>query len=784
MLRNYFITAFRSFSRKKSYTLINVIGLAVGLASSFLIFLWIQDEYRMDRFHVNEAQLYQVMKNDRYSDGQVRTSPAVPKPLAQALEEGFPEVKEAELALWGQDMVVTNGEDRYREEGSYVGQDFFEIFSYPFLQGNPKTALRDINAIVISETMARKYFGDQSAIGKTLRINEQEDVQVTGVFQDVPKYSSITFNFALSVEKFIRDNEWTEDWGNSGLRMFVLLEPQTNLDQINAKIKDIVKEHAAEEVSELFLQPYADRYLYGKFEDGQQAGGRITYVRIFSIVAVFMLIIACINFMNLATARSAQRAKEVGVRKAIGANKKLLVGQFMAESTLIVLLALILAVLLVELALPFFNQLTDKSISVDYTDPMLLGSVLGIAVFTGLLAGSYPALFLSSFQPAQVLKGTVRHSSGATLFRRSLVVFQFTVSILLIIGTVVVYDQISYMQNKNLGVDKENLAYMYKEGAMNEQYETFKQTLLQEPGVLSVTASSQNPLDVGHSTESPEWDGKKPGELISFHIINADYDFIETMGIRLVAGRDFSPAFSTDTSKYIINEAAAQAMGMDHPVGERLSVWDKTGKIIGVVKDFHSRSLYEDISPLIIRLAVPATYYVFVRTEAGQTKQALSSMEDVSQAINPAYPFEYKFLDQTFQETYQREEVIGSLADIFAAIAILISCLGLLGLASFTAEQRTKEIGVRKVLGASVSSLVVLLSQDFTKLVLVGFVIASPVAYYLMNQWLQDFAYRTELSVGVFAMAGLAALLIAWLTVSYQSIRAARANPVNSLRSE
>ncbi len=362
--------------------------------------------------------------------------------------------------------------------------------------------------------------------------------------------------------------------------------------------------------------------------------------------------------------------------------------------------------------------------------------------------------------------------------------FQFAASILLIIGTFVVYDQISYMQDKNLGVEKENLAYMPKEGAVSEQYETFKQQLLQQPGVLNVTASSQNPLDVGHSTDSPTWEGKQPDDMIEFRVINAGYDFIETMGMQLADGRDFSPTFSTDTSNYIINEAAARVMGMDQPVGAPLDVWEVEGKVIGVVKDFHSGSLYEEISPLIIRLAIPDTYLVFVRTEAGQTSEALASMEKVSQAINPAYPFEYKFLDQTFQEAYQREEVIGKLANVFAGLAILISCLGLLGLASFTAEQRTKEIGVRKVLGASVGNLVVLLSQDFTKLVLVGFALASPIAYYLMDGWLQEFAYRTDLSIFVFALAGLLALAIAWLTVGYQSWRAARANPVKALRSE
>ena len=786
MFRNYLITALRTFYRKKAYTLINIVGLATGLASSFLIFLWVQDEYRVDRFHEYDARLYQVLKNDRFSDGQISTSRSVPTPLAQALEDNFPEIQQAEPDRWGVQLLVANGEDRYREQGNYVGQDFFEIFSYPFVQGNPKTALQDINAVVISETLARKYFGAQPAVGKTLRLDDQKEVQVTGVFQDIPSYSSNRFSFAMPIEKFNRDNEWTQEWGNSGMRMFVLLAPQTDVDQLNAKVKHLVKEHVPDEDTEVFLRPYADDYLYSysNFEDGQRAGGRITYVRMFSLIALFILIIACINFMNLTTARSAQRAKEVGIRKAIGARKGSLVWQFMAESTLIVLFALGLSLLLTQGILPFFNQLTGKSMSVDYRSPTTLGIIAGVGVFTGLLAGSYPAFFLSSFQPVKVLKGTVGNHRGAALFRKSLVVFQFAVSILLIVGTFVVYQQIDYIQHKNLGLDKDNVAYVYKEGALGDQYESFKQELLQQPGVASVTASSSSPLDVGHSTESPEWEGKNPDDYISFLVMNTDYDFIETMGMHLRAGRDFSRLITTDTANYLINETAARVMGMDDPVGQPLTMWGQAGTIVGMIADFHAQSLYEDISPLILRLAPQDTDHIFIKTEAGQTSQALESIEKVGQAVNPAFPFEYQFLDQDFQRLYERETVISQLANIFTLMAMVISCLGLLGLASFTAEQRTKEIGVRKVLGASVSHLVMLLSGEFTKLVIIGFVLACPLAYYLMDRWLQSFAYRTQLSVSLFVLAGATALVIAWLTVGYQSVRAARSNPVSALRSE
>ncbi|MEM8964887.1 MAG: ABC transporter permease [Bacteroidota bacterium] len=784
MLRNYLLTAIRSFAKKRSYTFINILGLAIGLASSFLIFLWIQSEYQIDRFHANGQQLYQVLRNVHYASGPTLTYQTIPKPLAQVLEDEFPEIQAAELISWEEESLLAYDENSYREQGNYVGEDFFEIFSYPLTEGDPATVLNELDAIVISETMAQKYFGDQSAVGKILRFEDREDLRVSGVFRDMSEQSSINLDFVRPMKRFIRDNSWVEDWGSNGLRLFVLVAPNADVIQLNSKVRDIIDQHQEYDDADVFLKPYADRHLYGKYEDGQLIGGRITYVRIFSVVAVFMLIIACINFMNLATARSGQRAKEVGVRKAIGANKNSLIGQFMAESTLVVLFALSLAVLLVEISLPFFNQLTNKNIIVDYLAPTILSIGVGIVLFTGLLAGSYPALFLSSFQPARVLKGTVQQNPRAALFRKGLVVFQFAVSILLVIGTIIVYEQVNYILNKDLGLEKENVIYTYREGTLHDQYEAYKQQLLQQPGILAVTSSSQSPLRIGRSTGNVQWDKKQQDDDMEFMIVNAEYDFVSTMGMRLKDGRYFSRDFSTDTTNYVINEAAAKAMGMTDPVGETLTVWEEPGKIIGMVEDFHAASLHEQITPLIMRLTPDDTYLIFVRAEIGKTAEALASMKKVGESLNPAYPFEYKFLDQTFQEDYQREETIGKLSTIFATLAILISCLGLLGLASFTAEQRTKEIGVRKVLGASVSHLVWLLSSDFTRLVTISFVIASPIAYYLMKQWLQDFEYQVDLSVGVFALAGIAALLIAWLTVGYQSVRTARANPVDSLRSE
>jgi putative ABC transport system permease protein len=513
-------------------------------------------------------------------------------------------------------------------------------------------------------------------------------------------------------------------------------------------------------------------------------GGRIEYVRMFGVVAVFILLIAAINFMNLATARSGQRAREIGVRKAVGASQRSLVGQFLGESVLMAVLALAVALGMVAAGLPAFNALTDKAITFGRLFPGTVLLFVGLALLTGFLAGVYPALYLSSFNAIAVLRSTFKARRSAVGLRKSLVVFQFAMSILLIVGTLTVYRQIDYIRQKNLGLDRENVVSLTLEGGIQQQYDAFRQELLARPGIASVTATSTNPLDVGQSTTDPTWDGKDPESVVLFHIISARHDFIETMKMEMVAGRSFSRAFATDSVGFIVNEAAARAMGMKDPVGQRLAFWSREGQIIGVVKDFHMTSLYAPIEPTIIRLAPNDTWRLFVRTQAGQTEAALASLEAVYKKFNPAYPFAYEFLDASFEQTYRSEMVIGTLARTFAVLAVFIACMGLFGLASFTAEQRTKEVGIRKVMGASVANLVVLLSRDFIVLVLIAFVLTAPVAYYVAVAWLGNFAYHVALDAQVFAVAGVAALLIAWLTVGYQSVRAAVANPVRALRTE
>ena len=786
MFSSFLATSLRFFRKQLSYTFINIGGLSVGIACSLMIFLWLQDEMKTDRFHENEGRLFRVMRNAYFTDGKIFTWSAVPKPLAQTLEDEYPEVQEAELMSWEQEFLVARDEQAYKEKGRFAGKDFFSIFSYPFLEGDPATALEDVNSIAISERLATKIFGDTPALGKMLRVDDREEFKITGVFKDIPPHSSIRFDFIIPVEEYIRRNDWVENWGNNGLRMFVLLDKNASYSDFNAKIKDIIREHSEDSDAEPFLQPYEDMYLYSDFEEGKLVGGRIEYLRIFAIVAIFVLVIACINFMNLSTARASKRAREVGIRKAVGARQRALFAQFMSESFMIVGFATVLALGFVWLLLPYFNELTEKAITFSLLDPTLLMILLGVLLFTGLLAGSYPAFFMASLDTIKILKGSLRSGKQAALFRKALVVFQFGISILLIVGTAIIYRQVQFIQDKNLGLERENLLYMPLEGNLMDDYRSFKNELQQQPGIRSVSSASQHPLRVGNSTTGIEWDDKKPDDQILFSIINADYDFVETMQMELLEGRTFSREFSTDTVNVIINEEAARAMGMDNPIGQDITVWgDYSGQVIGMVRDFHFSSMHEKIGPLIIRLAPEqAQSLAFIRTEAGMVTEALAAMEAGSKTFNPAFPFEYHFVDQDFEELYRSEMTIGRLASMFALVAIFVSCLGLLGLASFTAEQRVKEISVRKVLGASVSNLVMLLSGEFSRLVIIGFVLAAPLAYYLMEQWLQGFAYRINLSVVIFIVAGVAALLLAWLTVAYQSFRTARCNPADVLRNE
>ena len=789
MYRNYFITALRNFKSQKAYTFINVAGLSIGLACAILIALWVNDELKVDQFHEHGDRLYRLDRHVSFSDGNIYTWQSVPKPLAQVLEKDIPEVEHAELVQWDNQHIISIGDKAYREKGKHLDTAFFEIFSFPLIEGTPTEVLKDPDAIVISESLATKYFGadwkeNNKAVGQILRVDNSWDAKVTGVFEDVPNNSTMRFDIAMSMSRFLSTRPWLDHWGNSSLQIYVRLKEGADLAAVNAKIEGLIDKNHEGANAKLFLHPYEDIYLRSDFKDGQLVGGRIEYVRIFSLVALFILIIAAINFMNLASARASKRAREIGIRKVVGANRSTIFQQFMGESMLIALMALALSIVIVEMTLPSFNEMTEKELAIEYLNPINLVLLIGIALFAGFLSGVYPALFLSSIRIIHVLKGTLKYSFKGAALRKGLVVFQFTLSILLIISTLTMYQQINYIQTKNLGLDKDNLLFMSLEGKMAEQYEAFRQELLNQPGIVNVTTSSQDPLSVGNSTSDPTWEGKDPNSSLLFSIINANYDFVETMKMEIVKGRSFSNEFATDTANYIINEATARAMGMENPVGQMMEFWQRKGQIVGVVKDFHFASLYTDIDPLIIRMDPEETWMMFVRIDATQTETALAALEKLHGEFNPSYPFQYRFLDENFQRTYKSEFTTGKLSNAFAVMAIFISCLGLFGLASFTAERRTKEISIRKILGASVSRLTILLFSDFTWLVLVAFAIAAPLGWLAMNNWLDSFEYHIDISLWVFILAGVAAMLIAWLTIGYQSMRLAMANPVKSLRTE
>lgn len=788
MLRNYFIVALRNLTRNKVFSAINLLGLALGLTCSLLILLWIQDERSVGTHYPNGASLYRVYTR-QFQDGKVTADQGTPGLLADELKRQFPEVEYAATFSWEEPHLISVHDKVARQNVRYVGADWLRLYGIPLLAGNPASALNSPTGVVLSRKLAEQYFGSPpAALHQTIRLDNTTDYQVTAVFENLPVSAEAGYDFLLSWSGFMTRHAWAREWGNSPVQTRIRLRKDTDPIAFETKIKSFLQERngvaGADLDIHLFLQPESEAYLYSNLENGYPSGGRIAYVRLFGIVAGFLLLIACINFMNLSTARSARRAREVGVRKVVGAGRWVLFGQFMGESLLLTSLSLLLALIFTSLSLPLFNQLTGKQLVLPTTSLPFWAMLLGLDVLVGIVAGSYPALFLSSLQPLGVLKTTFRLGNGARAFRRGLVVLQFILSMLLIVGTVVVYWQLNYVQTKNLGYERENLLYVPLEGELATSYEAFKQALLQMPGIESVT-QLQNPLlGLGNSsTGGISWPGKAPNDHLEFKIQATGYDLVKTLKLS-VRGRDFSPAFGTDSTNYLINEAAASRLGYADPLGQPLTQWNRSGRIIGVLKDFHYGSLHQPIEPLIIRLDQAATYQVMIRTQPGQTKAALTSLESLYRRMNPKVPFSYQFADEEYQKLYQNEQLVGTLANLFAGLATFIACLGLLGLTAFTVEQRRKEIGVRKVLGASITSIVTLLSKELLQLVLLAIVMAAPIAYYAGHQWLAHFAYKITLNGWIFALAGLVALLIALLTVSFQAIKAAIVNPVKSLRTE
>ena len=785
MLKHSFILLYRNFLRAKGFFLINLTGLTAGLACTLVIYLWVRDELQMDQYHEKSERLYEVMENQRYAD-EIMTTHSTPGVLAEALVEEVPEVEYATTTTWTNSYTLSVDDRNVKASGYHVGKDYFNIFSFNIVQGNPDQLLEDKYAMVISADLAQRLFGtEENVVGRSVELQHEKTFQITGVFDKVPSASSYQFDFVMNFREFADENEWVRSWGNNGPSTYVTLKPGTNVTAVNDKIKDFIKGKEDESNVTLFLVPYASLYLHGNYENGQLSGGRIEYVRLFSVIAIFILLIACINFMNLSTARASVRAKEVGIKKSIGAQRGSLVLQYLNESVVIAMISMFIAALAVWLFLPVFNVITEKHIVLNFDDRALIGWFTGITLFSGLLAGSYPALLLSAFKPAAVLKGVVRGSWSELWARKGLVVFQFFLSVILIVSVLVIYKQIEFVQSKNLGYDKDHLIHFPIEGVVESKLETFLSEVKRIPGVVNAGNISHSLLGRNSNTSGLSWEGKNPDDNILFENVRVGFDAIETMGFALAEGRSFSREFSTDTTAIILNEAAIRVMNLENPIGKVIRLWDEVDlQIIGVLKDFHFQSLHEAVNPLFMTLSPKNTWNIMVRLARGREKEALGALTDFYNSFNPGFTFEYEFQDTNYAKLYAAEQRVATLSGYFAAFAILISCLGIFGLAAFTAARRQKEIGIRKALGCSSTKIVLLLSSDFTGMVLLSIVLGLPASYWLLQHWLSRFAFHVDLEVWFFIVAGLVALLIAWFTVASQALRAANTNPVECLRSE
>jgi putative ABC transport system permease protein len=787
MFKNNLKVARRNLVKNKMFSFINISGLSLGLTCSALIALWIQDEYNMDSFHENDDRIFTVTSFE-YSGSEITGSYDTPGLLGEELKHVMPEVESACNYAWSSYYTFAVKDKKIKINGNFAGIDFFKIFSYPLLLGTKQTALKTPESIAISRKMATNLFGSpELAMGEAIRFEDYKDLKVTAVFEDLKDNVSEKFEYIINWNLFIERNNWLNEWHNSGPTTFVLLRkhvtPETVLPKLRHFIKNYDKEYSDLDRLELGLQPFHDKYLHSNFKNGYISGGRIEYVQLFTIVAVFILLIACINFMNLSTARSIKRAKEIGVRKVIGAMKGTLISQFMLEAFLFTIIAVLLSIVLLVILLPQFNLLTEKNISSPFTDLKFWIGIFSLIFITGIISGSYPAFLLSSFKPIAAIKNNLRLSSSSGVFRKALVVFQFGLSMIFIVGMIVISRQVEFIYNKNLGYQKSNLIYLSLTGNIAANFDLFKNEALKRKGIVDITSMSQRPVEIENSTGDVEWDGKVPNTKPNFTQAAVGYDFVKTMKATMLYGRDFSEDHADSTS-YIINETALKIIGYKDPIGMPLIFWGNSGTIIGVIKDFHFNSLHVPIRPLILRLKKGKWGYALIRTTPGQTQLALAGLESLHEKLNPAFPFAHQFADEEYAYLYASEKIAKQLSVYFAFIAILISSLGLLGLVIFSAEQRTKEVGVRKVLGASVSQIIALLSKDFMTLVFVSVVLSSPVAYYLMNEWLQGFEYHIYIQWWIFIIAALGSVIIALLTISFQAIKAATTNPVNSLKSE
>ncbi|MGD8538717.1 MAG: ABC transporter permease [Candidatus Aminicenantes bacterium] len=772
MLKNSLKISLRSVKKHKGYSFINIFGLAAGMSCCILILLWVQNELSYDRFHKNVNSIYRVAGN----------STSQPAPLGPALKDGYPEI--LNTVRFSNPNVSVRYQDKCFNENNFCFADLsvFEVFTFPFIQGDSQSALKDPYSVVITEKAAKKYFDKEDPLGKVLRIQNETDLHVTGIIQNIPSNSSLRFDFLGSFEMY--SSPVGNHWCNHAYRTYIQLAKHVRAEHILPEISDIVMKNCKIVHKPIELQPMGRIHLYEE--------GAIAYVYIFSAIALFVLMIACINFMNLTTARSRNRIKEIGIKKVVGAYRSSLIKQFFMESILFALVSLLLAIVTLVIVLPYLNSFLETDITFNVMrNPFLLGGLICITLITGILSGTYPALFLSSFRPAKLLKslaGSTVVSARGSLFRKGLVVTQFAISITLIIGTLIIYNQMNYIRNMNLGFDKDQLIYISIKGDIVQKRDSFRNDLLKNPNIAGVTLASSLPSYVGNTASGFSWEGMDANLKPYWQFVSTDFDYIPTLGLDIIEGRNFSKQHATDTSEaVIVNEKAAAIMGFESPIGKQFDLWGHQCQIIGVVKNFHFRPVHQHIEPLMIWIGSDAfkrQILVRLHPHVSNLQSTLAHIKNTWQTYAHGFPFEFHFLDEAFDQNYRDEQKFGEIIRYFTLFAILISCLGLFGLAAYMAEQRTKEVGIRKTLGATAPNIVLHFLKEYWALIVLANVLAWPVAYLLMTKWLQSFAYRVHIGITLFILSGILALLIALLTVSYQAIRAATANPVDSLRYE
>jgi putative ABC transport system permease protein len=788
MIKSYLKIAWRNLRTNRLYSVINIGGLAVGMAVSFILLIYVYSEFSFDKFNINADRLYKVMRNQP-SNGEILTGDATPNPLQAALIKDFPEIDKVARTNWAYDRLANYKDKALKIPIMAADPAFLDMFSFEFIYGNKATALSDPSSIVLTQSGAKAIFGDMNPVGQTIKLNQKFPLKVSAVIKDNPANSSFYFTGLISWDEITAEQSWIKNggWGNYSFLTYAMLKPGTSADAVNRKIKNIVARYNPQnKENTMFLYPFAAYHLYSDFKNGVNVGGKAGSVRLFMWLAIGILLIACINFMNLSTARSERRAREVGVRKAIGAARSSLITQFMGESLLMAFISFLFSLLLIFLLTPVFGEFINVRLHIPYGNVYAWTSAIGVTLITGLVAGSYPALFLSSFQPIKVLKGQLVQANAAVTPRKFLVILQFTFAICLILSSIFIYKQITYIKNKPVGYDRFGLVNLPDDGVMDNRFEDFRRDAINAGAITDGALTSSSIANNGSSSWGITWQGQLPGEdKIPIDQMAVTYHFVNTFGVKLVEGRDFSPEYPSDTAAIILNQAAVKMMRFKQPLGQIVKYQNRNCKVVGVVENFTWGSPYEPVKPAIVGFIKGWTGNVALRLNPGKSVSAsLAILKDVYKKYNPDYPFEYKFTDDQYNNKFNNEKMLGNMSVCFTCLAIIISCLGLFGLASFSAEQRRKEIGIRKVLGATTRNIWLNLSQEFVWLIGISFVIGSGLTVFYIHNWMSQFTYRTSISLWVFLITLVASMAICLLTVSWQAIRAALANPVKSLRSE